>query len=56
MRKRKWVYKDGTTVFEGFYERDKKDERIFVLIGPRGRRITTESWQMAIKSGWSHQE
>jgi len=40
--------------FKGAYERDKDDERVFVLRAFEGKRkVTFESWQMAKKLNWN---
>lgn len=39
--------------FKGGYERDKDNERVFVLRSAIGKtKKTFESWQMAKKLGW----
>lgn len=49
-----WQYKNQKTLFKGYYEKDKKGERNFILVGTKSpfRRISFESWQMAAKVGW----
>ena len=49
-----WKHKKFKSAFIGFYERDSKGERVFVLISMKEplRRITFESWQMAKSQGW----
>lgn len=59
MRKRLWKQQGKHKLYESSYERDRKGERIFILIeflSPKikrkPRRITFESWQAAKKVGW----
>lgn len=55
MKRNFWYKKQfGKTAFFGFYERDSKGERIFVLIALKEpfRRIVFESHQMAKSVGW----
>lgn len=42
----------GEVIFKGSYERDKDNERVFVLINGKGRKITFESHQAARAQGW----
>lgn len=52
MRKGIWINKKfGITEFVGSYERDKDNERVFVLKSKK-RKITFESYQHAKKTGW----
>lgn len=45
--------KHGDKQFKGYYVRDLKGERNFVLDYKNGmRRVTFESWQMAKSLGW----
>ena len=52
--KRLWFNSKYKFYYVGTYERDKKGERMFILTATAGkhRRITFESFQMAIKLGW----
>lgn len=55
MKRNMWFNKKhGKTEFFGRYERDSKNERIFVLISLKApfRRIAFESHQMAKAMGW----
>jgi hypothetical protein len=55
MKRNIWFNKKfGKTAFIGFYEKDSKGERIFVLIGLKApfRRIAFESHQLAKSVGW----
>lgn len=46
-----WSHKNyGSEKFKGTYERDKRNERVFVLVGKKN--ITFESWQAAKGLGW----
>lgn len=49
-----WKHKKYKSAFIGFYERDAKGERVFVLISMKEplRRITFESYQAAKALGW----
>ena len=48
-----WYHLKHKGSFRGTYERDKKKERVFVLVYTKtGRRITFESWQAAQQLGW----
>lgn len=46
--------KHGATKFISYYERDKRGERVFVLIATKApfRRVTFESHQSAKKNGY----
>lgn len=57
-RRKKLIWGKGNLKqsFKGAYERDRKGERVFVLTGGRGRRITFESWQAAALAGWARWE
>lgn len=49
-----WQFKTQKTLFKGYYEKDRKGERNFILVGTRApfRRITFESFQAAKKLGY----
>lgn len=55
-KKLNWSKGKSGPPFKGAYERDRAGERVFVLTGGRGRRITFESWQAAALAGWARWE